>query len=77
MKMENIVEIPEMNLGEFRNSLGGALALYMGITFVSFFEVIELIVRSLWLLLGLQSSKGKQYEDKGQRIERFPKKPGF
>ena len=47
MKMENTVESPEINWPEFRNSLGGALSLYLGITFVSFFEVVELIVRSI------------------------------
>ena len=46
MKMENIVESPEINWAEFRNSLGGALALYLGISFVSFFEVVEFIVRT-------------------------------
>ena len=45
MKTENIVESPEINYAEFRNSIGGALALYLGISFVSFFEVIELIIR--------------------------------
>ena len=46
LKMENIVESPEINWAEFRNSLGGALALYLGISFVSFFEVVEFIVRA-------------------------------
>ena len=46
MKIENIVESPEINWAEFRNSLGGALALYLGISFVSFFEVVEFIVRA-------------------------------
>ena len=45
MKTENIVESPEIDWSEFRNSIGGALALYLGISFVSFFEVVELIVR--------------------------------
>ena len=47
MKMENIVESPEINYAEFRNSLGGALALYLGISFVSFFEVVEFLIRAL------------------------------
>ena len=46
MKMENIVESPEINYAEFRNSLGGALALYLGISFVSFFEVVEFLIRA-------------------------------
>ena len=45
MRTENIVESPEINWAEFRNSLGGALALYLGISFVSFFEVVEFIIR--------------------------------
>ena len=48
MKTENIVESPEIDWPEFRNSIGGALALYLGISFVSFFEVVELIVRFIF-----------------------------
>ena len=62
MKRENIVESPEIDWAEFRNSLGGALALYLGISFVSFFEVVELIVRSfLSLFVYKNSYRSKKY----------------
>ena len=60
MKMENIVESPEINWAEFRNSLGGALALYLGISFVSFFEVVELIVRAFLGLFIFQNRNRKK-----------------
>ena len=46
MRSGKNVETPEINWAAFRNSLGGALSLYLGISFVSFFEIVELIVRS-------------------------------
>jgi len=58
--MENIVESPEINWAEFRNSLGGALALYLGISFVSFFEVVELIVRAFLGLFIFQNRNRKK-----------------
>ena len=64
MKMENIVESPEISEAEFRNSLGGALALYLGISFVSFFEVVELIVRSFLGLFIQKNSNHKKFNMK-------------
>ena len=63
MKTENIVESAEINWAEFRNSIGGALALYLGISFVSFFELVELIIR---LIVGLLSRQnvGSDYHVK-------------
>ncbi len=42
---ENIVETPAMTVGELLSNLGGALSLYLGISFVAAFEIVELIVR--------------------------------
>ena len=64
MKMENIVESPEIDWAEFRNSLGGALALYLGISFVSFFEVVELIIRSFLSLFIYKNTHRKKYAKK-------------
>ena len=63
MKTENIVESAEINWAEFRNSIGGALALYLGISFVSFFEVVELIIRFIMGLLTRQNT-GSHYNVK-------------
>ena len=66
MKRENIVESPEISYGEFRNSIGGALALYLGISFVSFFEFLELIVRFIFGLLS-HKSVDNRYNDKAKK----------
>ena len=42
---ENIVESPAMTFGQLMSNLGGLLGLYLGVSFVAFFEVIELLVR--------------------------------
>ena len=42
---ENIVESPAMTVGSLLNNLGGALSLYLGVSFVAAFEVFELIAR--------------------------------
>ena len=60
LKMDNIVESAEIDLSEFRNQMGGALALYLGISFVSFFEVVELILRVVLSLLGLVRNRNER-----------------
>ena len=63
LKMDNIVESAEIDLSEFRNQMGGALALYLGISFVSFFEVVELILRVVLSLLGLVRNRNEKKDD--------------
>ena len=64
MRTENIVESPEINWAEFRNSLGGALALYLGISFVSFFEVVEFIIRLFLEMFVTRKNEGHAYSIK-------------
>ena len=42
---ENIVETPSMTGIELMSNIGGALSLYLGVSFVAAFEILELIVR--------------------------------
>ena len=42
---ENIVETPSMTVIELMSNIGGALSLYLGVSFVAAFEILELIVR--------------------------------
>ena len=42
---ENIEETPAMTVASLMSNLGGALSLYLGVSFVAAFEIIELIVR--------------------------------
>ena len=44
---ENIEETPAMTVGQLLSNLGGALSLYLGISFVAAFEIVELIVRMI------------------------------
>ena len=60
LKTDNIGEKPEIGGSEFRNQLGGALALYLGISFVSFFEVVELLIRLLLSPFGIFRPKREQ-----------------
>ena len=59
MKTEHIVESPEINWAEFRNSLGGALSLYLGISFVAFFEVVEFIIRFFLEMITTRKNEGR------------------
>ena len=45
LSYENIVETPAMTVGQLMSNLGGALSLYLGVSFVAAFEVLELFVR--------------------------------
>ena len=72
--MDNIAESAEIDHSAFRNQLGGALALYLGISFVAFFEVVELIVRLLLSLLGVVTNgKEKIYEHDLRETKKHPK----
>ena len=64
---DQVTEIVEKkqfsNFFVFLNTLGGALALWLGISFVAFFEVVEWIVR---LIIAIFKSclVGKKVQDK-------------
>ena len=73
LKMDNIAESAEIDYSEFRNQLGGALALYLGISFVAFFEVVELVVRLILSLLGVVTNgKEKKYEHDLRETKKHP-----
>ena len=48
MTKTGIKESPKYNFGSFLVSLGGAISLYLGISFVSFFEIVEFVMRFLF-----------------------------
>ena len=69
MKTDNIVEKPEIGGSEFRNQLGGALALYLGISFVAFFEVVELLIRLLLSPFGIfKPKREKELESDEEKV---------
>ena len=43
--MDEVNEIPEYTFITFLSALGGALSLYLGISFIQAFEVMEFIVK--------------------------------
>ena len=46
--MENVIEENKYpTFGDWCIELGGALSLYLGISLISVFEILELIIRSL------------------------------
>ena len=67
LKTDNVVEKPEIGTSEFRNQLGGALALYLGISFVSFFEVVELLIRLLLSPFGIFKHSREKELESGER----------
>ena len=71
LKTDNVVEKPEIGTSEFRNQLGGALALYLGISFVSFFEVVELLIRLLFYPFGIfKHSREKDLRSDEEKVQR-------
>ena len=57
---ENIVEVPAMTGSQMMANLGGAISLYLGVSFVAAFEVFELIIRLIFLPLLF---KKKQWDE--------------
>lgn len=45
MELESIEEDEEYNAWSILSTIGGAVSLYLGITLVSLFEFVELLVR--------------------------------
>ena len=69
LKTDNVVEKPEIGTSEFRNQLGGALALYLGISFVAFFEVVELLIRLLLSPFGIfKPKREKELESDEEKV---------
>lgn len=48
MTKTEIKESPKYDFGSFLVSLGGAISLYLGISIVSFFEIVEFVMRFLF-----------------------------
>ncbi len=55
--VQDIAEVEQFTFMSLLSSLGGALSLYLGITLVSIFEVLELLVRFLLALFNVFVSK--------------------
>ncbi len=55
--VQDIAEVEQFTFMSLLSSLGGALSLYLGITLVSIFEVLELLVRFLLALFNEFISK--------------------
>ena len=45
LDVDNVAENPEYTFLSFLSSLGGAVSLYLGISFIQVFEVVELIIK--------------------------------
>ncbi len=45
-----ITQIPKTTLYDFISSIGGSLSLFVGLSFVSFFEIIEIIIEVTFIL---------------------------
>ena len=50
LKSEVIAETPMVTTRQFINNLGGALSLWLGISFVTILEVVELIIDVAFVL---------------------------
>ena len=47
---EDITEIPQYpSIADFLNTLGGALSLFLGASFVQILEILEIILRSIYV----------------------------
>ena len=45
LDVDNVAENPEYTFLSFLSSLGGAVSLYLGISFIQVFEVVELVIK--------------------------------
>ena len=60
MNVATVVENPEYTFFGFLSTLGGAVSLYLGISFIQLFEVAELAAKIFWSFVSrdqLQPSK--------------------
>ena len=46
-------EIPKYNTGSLISSIGGALSLYLGVSIISMFEVVEFVARGVYKMFGV------------------------
>ena len=51
LEVMNIIESPEYNFDSLLTNLGGALSLCLGVSFIMVFEIIELIIRGIEVLI--------------------------
>ena len=57
MSVMSVTESPEYTAFTFLSALGGSMSLYLGITFISAFELMELVIRMI--AAGLKSKSRK------------------
>ena len=57
MSVMSVSESPEFTAFTFLSTLGGSMSLYLGITFISAFELLELLVRMMASMLKPKSKK--------------------
>ena len=51
LDVTSIVESPEFEQGALLNSLGGALSLFLGVSIIMIFEVVEVNVRLVYSMI--------------------------
>ena len=50
VEVSSVIESPQFTVNSFINSLGGALSLFLGCSFVQLFESVELVIRMIYSL---------------------------
>ena len=59
LDVDDVAEVPEYTFLTFLSSLGGAVSLYLGISFIQVFEIVQLLIKLLVSCFSHENPKNK------------------
>ena len=59
LDVDDVAEVPEYTFLTFLSSLGGAVSLYLGISFIQVFEIVQFLIKLLVSCFSHENPKNK------------------